>query len=333
MVKITHGKNSQSISEISEVHWKDLNPLNKDKSYHQSQSLIGRINSIKKQHEYNGRTNSATFYSILLDNSFEFIKRIITCDVSQLTAVIIEVKELLEYCNLLNQDKIEDTFALELLNDIFQYDNWRSNGKGNEMFDLIGISVCPYCNIGHVFFDDDAGKLIVSYDHYYDKANYPFLALTFSNLIPSCSTCNQNYKSIFQFNTDTHLHPYLDDYNTRCTFRFVYTEYSNRSNILIDIEAENDIRSGRYNLDFSLAARYNLDDIHRNLKMLYHLALQYDETNKISMLNLTGLQNIREVEKEICGKFNIPFHPMEILQTQYGKLRRDIAKETGLLTT
>ena len=53
----------------------------------------------------------------------------------------------------------------------------------------LGVTVCPYCNRNYINSRDD--KLGCEFDHYYCKDKYPFFALTLSNLIPSCSTCNR----------------------------------------------------------------------------------------------------------------------------------------------
>ena len=53
----------------------------------------------------------------------------------------------------------------------------------------LGITVCPYCNRNYINSRHD--KLGCEFDHYYNKDNFPFFALTLSNLIPSCSTCNR----------------------------------------------------------------------------------------------------------------------------------------------
>lgn len=333
MVRITHGLNNLTLEEIALRHWGMINPKKQNGEYYASQSLVGRVSSLLECHLANNNIGEANFYQSLLDHEYEILRRIITCNANELPAIIEEVTRLLDNCNLLDDNKIVSRFSDELLDDVFQYANWRSNGNGNELFSLMDISVCPYCNLAHVFHDEDAGKLIVSYDHYYDKGTYPYLALTFSNLIPACSTCNQNYKSIFQFKIETHLHPYLDDYNSKCAFAFSYLEFTPNSNIVIDVIEDEDNRSPRYNLDFSLSSRYNIDDIKRNMKSIFHLSKQYDETYKNSMLIMSGLQSINEVEASICETWNIPFNPREILQNQYGKLKRDIAFQTGLLTT
>ncbi len=53
----------------------------------------------------------------------------------------------------------------------------------------LGITVCPYCNRNYINPRDvNSG---CEFDHYYNKKEYPFFALTLSNLVPSCSTCNR----------------------------------------------------------------------------------------------------------------------------------------------
>lgn len=51
------------------------------------------------------------------------------------------------------------------------------------------ITVCPYCNRNYINSRYD--KLGCEFDHYFNKDKFPFFALTLSNLIPSCSTCNR----------------------------------------------------------------------------------------------------------------------------------------------
>ena len=46
-------------------------------------------------------------------------------------------------------------------------------------------------------------------DHFYPKAKYPYLALSFYNHIPSCSNCNGKLKRSRDFTVETHIHPYV----------------------------------------------------------------------------------------------------------------------------
>ncbi|MDD2829829.1 MAG: hypothetical protein PHW18_09680 [Sulfuricurvum sp.] len=58
-----------------------------------------------------------------------------------------------------------------------------------------GIKTCPYCNRNYIFVvDSDKKKLRPEIDHFYPKSIYPFLAMSFYNLIPSCQICNHTKK-------------------------------------------------------------------------------------------------------------------------------------------
>ncbi|KGN84008.1 hypothetical protein [Porphyromonas sp. COT-290 OH860] len=66
----------------------------------------------------------------------------------------------------------------------------------------LNIQVCPYCNHNYIFIRDPRGRSgRPDLDHFYPKGEnsqkdestsktYPYLALSFYNLIPSCKTCN-----------------------------------------------------------------------------------------------------------------------------------------------
>ena len=68
--------------------------------------------------------------------------------------------------------------------------------------DSVGLKVCPYCGqsyIGSVRYPRSNGKIHVAkaqIDHFFPKGQYPFLALSYANFVPSCATCNQTHKHI-----------------------------------------------------------------------------------------------------------------------------------------
>lgn len=59
-----------------------------------------------------------------------------------------------------------------------------------EFIKRINIDTCPYCNRSYTYYLSKIGKIKPQIDHFYPTNIYPFLALTFYNLIPSCQTCN-----------------------------------------------------------------------------------------------------------------------------------------------
>lgn len=68
--------------------------------------------------------------------------------------------------------------------------------------------ICPYCNQNFAFtLAAVDGEFRPTLDHFYPKAQYPFLALSLYNLVPSCYTCNSNLKGTADFFINAHLHP------------------------------------------------------------------------------------------------------------------------------
>ncbi len=63
--------------------------------------------------------------------------------------------------------------------------------------EYLNLKTCPYCNRNYISIlqkvegDNTTKKRRPELDHFYPKSLYPFLAINFYNLIPSCSTCNR----------------------------------------------------------------------------------------------------------------------------------------------
>lgn len=56
----------------------------------------------------------------------------------------------------------------------------------------IGLDTCPYCNRNYIYSLSKKGAIRPEIDHFFPKSKYPFLGLSFYNLIPSCQTCNSS---------------------------------------------------------------------------------------------------------------------------------------------
>ncbi|TNF78778.1 hypothetical protein FGE05_28050 [Pseudomonas sp. ICMP22404] len=73
--------------------------------------------------------------------------------------------------------------------------------------------MCPYCQQSlavTIYRDHKTSSLRPTLDHFYPKSEYPYLALSLYNLVPSCHTCNSSLKGKENFFTRRHLHPYED---------------------------------------------------------------------------------------------------------------------------
>lgn len=78
-------------------------------------------------------------------------------------------------------------------------------------FQLLNIRTCPYCNRNYTFtIQEDKKKTRPEFDHFYDKASYPLLAVSFYNLVPSCHTCNH-----IKGNDSLLINPYFHGFEGR----------------------------------------------------------------------------------------------------------------------
>lgn len=106
---------------------------------------------------------------------------------------------------------------------LFNYNYFTRNNGGNWAYShslRLGLNTCPYCNTQYTFTIKSArGKTRPQYDHFFPKAKYPYFAISFYNLIPSCYVCNANLKGEELFKPSTHIHPFVEGIEDTLCFR------------------------------------------------------------------------------------------------------------------
>lgn len=104
-----------------------------------------------------------------------------------------------EYLNfkLDRKDREQKKHAKALYEYVFPYDRFSKlkNGNGHigihDFVERLGVKVCPYCNRLFVTTANSKNRRVQpQLDHFRNKNDYPFLALSVNNLIPSCGVCN-----------------------------------------------------------------------------------------------------------------------------------------------
>ena len=95
------------------------------------------------------------------------------------------------------------------------------------------LNVCPYCNrnfVNPIYKEKaveegkDYKKWSPDIEHFFPKSIYPFLSLSISNLLPSCTFCNK-----IKHDIDTYKHNCLSPYEIENSdFRFDFTLKSER---------------------------------------------------------------------------------------------------------
>jgi len=197
---------------------------------------------------------------------------------------------------------------------------------------------CYFCNLNFIndYQDEnEKSKNEFTLDHYFDKADYPYLALSLYNLVPSCYTCNSKLKGTEKINS---LSPTSDkfDFNEKVKFKLFLS--SENKNLTIqkpeDIEVplkENysDDYSGKdknkYINVFKLNERYKFHK--KEAFELIEKARLYPESRLEEMAKLTN-QTKEQVKANI---FNIPKDNEDLHKRPLSKLIKDISEELKLI--
>lgn len=145
----------------------------------------------------------------------------------------------------------------------FGYNRYRQ-GVLVTLASYLNVKTCPYCNLHYTLsirdFNAQSKKVLMAkmqFDHFYDKASYPFLSMSLYNLIPSCPICNQG-KSQRLLSLD--FHPYYADIYK--TFKFEVVDVlplyvaSKDDRVELKLVPQTRNRIDRYDQAFHIKALY-----------------------------------------------------------------------------
>lgn len=195
----------------------------------------------------------------------------------------------------------------------------------------IGLKSCPYCNRNYIFTINSNKNIKPEIDHFYPKSLYPYLAVSYYNLIPSCPTCNgfgaKGAKDSFK---DKLTNPYdIKDDDFKFTFDIISTAITNEKidEKSIEIRLKDTLESN--NEYFQIE---NLYKEHKDVVIeLYHKAkLEYSHSYISSLQK--DLKELDFTEEEIykfitCGYVeDKDFHKRPL-----SKLIKDISEELELI--
>ncbi len=217
---------------------------------------------------------------------------------------------------------------------VFSYKTFiRKTASRYDAYDLansLDIRTCPYCNRSYTtVIRKKNGKKISrpQFDHFFDKSSHPLLALSFFNLIPSCSICNSTVKGRKQFTIKSHLHPYLDDNVDQITFSF---KYSNESftGIEVVVITENNSKASKTVEDFAIQEIYNshTNELQDLLKTRLFFSQNYLQNLKNTLL--VGLDISDDEMYRIL--FGTEFQTKNFLNRPFSKFKKDILTELGI---
>jgi hypothetical protein len=145
-------------------------------------------------------------------------------------SLIIGKPEYLEERIIFYQNKYGSILSKDMKKELLKVFYYSKYNKWGAYFlaNSLSMETCPYCNRQYTFTigNDDKKGTRPQFDHFYSKSVYPFLALSFYNLIPSCYICNSNLKGKEEFNLNKNIHPYLDGYEDDVKFTIIPKDVS-----------------------------------------------------------------------------------------------------------
>lgn len=273
----------KEINKIKEDHFENLYNDNKFK---------GNSFSLKKSldDEISKPLNSTEFKDLLEYLKIN-IKDIIMGEPQKLEEFIEEIKQNHSIINKHIQEKYsidkaknnKNLIYSKKIREIFNYKGFSAftNYKSSDLIKKLDISVCLYCNRNYIFTSENINTCEL--DHFYSQEKYPYLALSFYNLIPSCHTCNHK-KSNKDFFVSDNIHPYIESFENNVCFSYNVknTDIMNKENIT-EIYISENISSTANNI-FKKANK-NFDDLKLKEIYSYHKDIIVETYNKKQILN------------------------------------------------
>jgi hypothetical protein len=194
----------------------------------------------------------------------------------------------------------------------------------------IEVHICYYCNIDFIntFKKNNETKNAFTLDHVLEKADYPFLALSLYNLVPSCYVCNSKVKdSKIPFDDFSPTNKNFD-FDERVKFK------SFISNTNLQIEKEQDFyiklienysnKFDKYIESLNLNNRY---DYHKyKVLEIIEKRREYPDSRINELADLTK-KTQEEIKQDLFGIYTSE----DLHQRPLSKLIKDISEELDLI--
>lgn len=208
---------------------------NKDETYNKKFVYSKFNNSLKTIFNY---SDDKLFEKLILADNTE-IKRYISLYKTYLKTNGHEFKSI----EKLQKERKNKKVFKELLALHNTYENF-SKDWNNRIVDTIGTRTCLYCNREYIinYTDQTKTKTTAELDHYYPRSLYPFLSISFFNLIPSCKTCNSKLKRDKDTFKEEILYPFQESLNDNTKFNLVVSDsdfLNNKESFVLKLKTKN----------------------------------------------------------------------------------------------
>ncbi|MFX4284882.1 hypothetical protein ACOL3A_10015 [Aliarcobacter butzleri] len=290
--------------------------------------------------------NLENIYQVLIENNKDFksvfeninLKDLITSNPNDLKEIIEKVEKNIKKIN----DKTKESNLKNTIKDIFKYDG-KFQPKIASFFEKhLNPKTCYYCNIDYINVYEQQEKNKKEYknkftlDHFIDKGDYPYLALSIFNLIPSCYACNSKIKKSVKFYSNEKLkneNPFLEtfDFHQKVKFKLFLDDscknlhIKSKDDIDITLKEQFSDMYDKYIDIFKLNERYKA---HKDIVFdMIQKAELYPQSRLKELENLTSIP-FQQIKKDI---FNLIDESEDLSKQPFSKLIVDMSKELGII--
>lgn len=268
------------------------------------------------------------------------LKTLLFTKPNNLSRLIHVIKARMSRLKLEDQDEVEEKLKI-----LFDYSGKFQGNYITPFFkENFSFRTCHYCNRAYttditVKKKNSKIETIVTYqlDHFYEKSHYPYLALSFYNFIPCCSTCNTTVKNraVNKKEDDCYskkcLAPNREDFdfNIQVTFKtFVKNGILKPKKIddfnlqLIEKTYE---KYTEYISLFKLNERY---ESHKDIVLEMIRKREKYPDSRIKELSVLTKQSVEKVKQDLFGS---EIFDEDLLNRPLSKLTQDIARALDLI--
>lgn len=221
-----------------------------------------------------------------------------------------------------------------ILKIIFDYEAFSKKSNNDysayDLAEKLDIPTCPYCNRIYTKTVVKPSKITrPTFDHWCPKSEFPLLALSFYNLIPSCNVCNSSVKGTDLFDLKTHFQPYNNSNKPEQQINFKFSYYHKfYSTFRFKIVNNNDF-SQKSTEAFKLKEIYETHE--DEIKDLRRLRDVYSD-KYLEMLKKNILKGTSTSDEEIYRlAFGTHIDETKFDRRPLSKMKRDILEELGIL--
>ena len=229
----------------------------------------------------------------------------------------------------------------------FRWDDSQEGWGGWFFLKQLNTATCSYCNSDGVFTlkyeqrvkgnNGQKKQSVIKHkkselDHFWPRAEFPFLGLSLYNLVPSCTRCNRNIKGAEYEPLAGMTHPYRDDFHEGAKFYAVFKDYKglthpNDSGVDVIIDRP----TGPHSVDLAKRAKKSAEFFHLEevYNQIYELEVN-DVVRKVLYFPESYLADLRKrypgIDESVLNRMTLgtSLNPADINKLPHEKLRQDI---------